>query len=65
MNSYGTFKPEFDVKAYAEKESGLAQALDRVEQLRKELKIGTISEKTSGVIDDLPFKNGGKIKSIF
>ena len=68
MSSYGTQKPEFNVKSYAEGESGLTQALDRAEQLRRELKIGNNPikvEKTTSAIDDLPFKNGGKIKSIF
>ena len=62
LMDYKGAKPEFNLDSYASEGSGLSAALDRKYEILEELGISPIKKNTIDYfIEDLPFKNGGKI----
>lgn len=62
LRDYKGAKPEFNLDSYASEGSGLGAALDRKYEILEELGINSNKKGTIDYfIEDLPFKNGGKI----
>ena len=62
LRDYKGAKPEFNLDSYASEGSGLSAALNRKYEILEELGINSNKKGTIDYfIEDLPFKNGGKI----